>query len=178
MISPDEFFAVHGTIDDGPEPSGKANGHDKHDADFPVVQASAWAGCQVSVRQWAVQDRIPMYNVTLLSGEGAVGKSLLMQQLAVSTVLTRDWLGVVPEQGPVLYLSAEEDESEYHRRLIPIVNHYGAKLSDLDQLHVLCLAGKDAVLGAPNREGIIRPTDLFQNLKCVRAVVYYDDPRP
>src|SRR5262245_11578103 len=129
------------------------------------IKASAWEGRTVSPRQWAVADRIPLLNVTMLSGEGAMGKSILMTQLAVATVLGCDWLGVTPKKGPVIALSAEEDEDEFHRRLIPIVAHYDARLSDLEQLNALCLAGQDATLAAPDPDGIIRPTPLFERLK-------------
>src|SRR5262245_21288771 len=36
---------------------------------------------------WLVADRIPSCNVTLLSGEGSAGKSLLLMQLSAAIVL-------------------------------------------------------------------------------------------
>jgi RecA-family ATPase len=139
--------------------------------DLRIVQASTWEGRTVSPPLWAVADRIPLFNVTLLSGEGAVGKSLLMAQLMVSTTLGHDWLGVLPETGPVIALNAEEDEDEFHRRLVRIVAHYGARLADLRDLYALCLAGQDAVLAAPDHDGIVRPTPLFEKLKAFAVQV-------
>ena len=43
-------------------------------------------------REWGVRDRFPRYNVALMSGEGAIGKSLLLLQLSVAHALGRDWL--------------------------------------------------------------------------------------
>ena len=63
-------------------------------------------------RDWAVRDRIPARNVSLLSGEGAIGKSILLLQLAASTVLSRDWLGTVPEPGPVMTSSSMLAQSD------------------------------------------------------------------
>jgi RecA-family ATPase len=57
-----------------------------------------------------------MFNVTLVSGEGSVGKSTLLMQLSGSTVLGKGWIGMIPAQGPVLYVSCEEDHDELRRR--------------------------------------------------------------
>ena len=53
-----------------------------------------------------------MRNVTLLSGEGAIGKSIFLMQLSGADVLGKDWIGTLPEPGPVLYVSCEEDDDE------------------------------------------------------------------
>jgi len=106
-------------------------------------------------------------NVTLLSGEGGIGKSLLLLQLSVAHVLGRDWIGYVPESGPVLYFSCEEDENEICRRLEAIARHYGASRRELKDrgLHMISRAGMDAVLGRVDRYGNIEPTILFARLQ-------------
>jgi RecA-family ATPase len=117
-------------------------------------------------REWAVPDRIPATNLTLLSGEGAVGKSILLLQLSAAIVLGRDWIGTLPKQGVVLYLSCEEDDDEINRRLEDIAKHYGVTRADLKpSLHVISLAGKDAILGTADRTSQIRPTALFTQLR-------------
>src|SRR5262245_21370116 len=68
-------------------------------------------------REWLVPERIPMRNVTLLSGEGSIGKSLLLMQLSAAVVLGGRWIGTELTQGPVLYLSCEEDDDEIRRRM-------------------------------------------------------------
>ena len=50
-------------------------------------------------REWGVRDRFPRRNVALLSGEGAIGKSVLFLQLGIAHVLGRDWLRSLPERG-------------------------------------------------------------------------------
>lgn len=57
-------------------------------------------------RRWHVLDRIPLCQPTLLSGEGSIGKSLLILHLLASTALGRDWLGFLPEPGPSWYLGS------------------------------------------------------------------------
>src|SRR5262245_31204717 len=124
-------------------------------------------------REWAVRDRIPARNVTLLSGEGAIGKSILLLQLSAAHVLGRDWIGTLPDLGPVIYLSCEDDDDEVCRRLEPIAAHYQAKRADLVNggLRVLSLVGKDSLLGIPDRSERIRPTALFQQVKAEAAEV-------
>jgi RecA-family ATPase len=137
-------------------------------AHSPLVFAniSVWASREPPPREWAVPDRFPLRNVGLLSGEGAAGKSILMMQLAAAIVLGKDWLFALPEQGPVIYVNAEDDDDELHRRLLAIAQHYGASLTELTRhLHILSLAGQDAVLGHPDRTGQIKPTSLFVRLK-------------
>jgi RecA-family ATPase len=125
-----------------------------------------WAKCDPPAREWAVPERFPLRNVGLFSGEGAVGKSMLLMQLGVAHALAKDWLQTLPEPGPFLYLNAEDEADELHRRTATIAAHYGAGLAELkNRLHILALAGQDAVLGYPDRTGIIRPTPLFDQLK-------------
>ena len=70
----------------------------------------------------------------------------------------------LPEPGPFLYFNAEDDEDELHRRLAAITTHYNVALSDLKDLHMISRAGQDAMLGYPDRTGMIRATPLFHQL--------------
>jgi RecA-family ATPase len=121
----------------------------------------------IPMREWLVHDRIPANNVTLLSGEGGIGKSLPLLQLSAAHVLGRDWIGYMPERGPVLYFSCEEDADEICRRLETIATHYGTTRRAMrDQgLHLISRAGMDAVLGRADRNGNVEPTILFSQLQ-------------
>jgi RecA-family ATPase len=118
-------------------------------------------------RQWLVPDRIPMLNVTLLSGEGSMGKSLLLMQLSGAVVLAKDWIGTMPEPGPVLYVSAEEDHDEVRRRMEAVAVHHGSSRKEMEErgLRILSFAGRDAILGQADRNGIIHPTPLFERIR-------------
>src|SRR5215467_938744 len=75
---------------------------------------------------WFIPERIPRRNVTLLSGEGAMGKSTLLIQLMGSTVLVgSQWLGTFPENGPALYLTAEEEDIVIRHRLQAVAESLG-----------------------------------------------------
>ncbi len=65
-----------------------------------------------------------------------------------------------PATGSVLYLSAEDDRDVVHRRLVAICNSHNIGLDALVDLHVLDLAGDDAVLASPRPLGLLKPTTL------------------
>jgi RecA-family ATPase len=127
-----------------------------------IVSASSFAGAETPDRSWLVRDLIPDRTVTMLSGDGGVGKSLLAMQLGVAVAAGRNgWIGVLPESGPVLYVSAEDDLEEIHRRLKDVVTGHAVNLQDLADFHIVPLAGKDAVLAAAGKGGVVAPTPLW-----------------
>jgi RecA-family ATPase len=132
---------------------------------LPYIDISSWDANLAPEREWAVENRIPMYQPHLTTGHGAIGKSLLELTRAVAHVLGKPWLGMAVRQGPVIYLGAEDGADELHRRLEAILRHYGATFGDIvGGLHLLSYAGEDCLLGVPDSKGIIRPTDLYHRL--------------
>jgi RecA-family ATPase len=131
---------------------------------LPFINVVGWHGEPVPHREWAVLNRIPMNNVTLFSGEGGVGKSIISLQLAVAHALGQGWFGSMPEYGPVLVVCCEDDAAELHRRISLILKHYNASFADLKDMHLISLAGQDALMATPDRFGIMRPTPLFNQL--------------
>ncbi len=151
--------------DPPPGSNGGANA-----APLPYVDMSRWDAEPAPPREWAVDDRIPMYQPHLTTGHGAIGKSLLELQRAVAHVLGKPWLGMLVRWGSVIYLGAEDEVDELQRRLEAILEHYGANFSDLIdgvlgfKLHLLSYVGEDCLLAAPERSGLIRPTELYGRL--------------
>ncbi|GAB5506099.1 MAG: hypothetical protein Rhirs2KO_12620 [Rhizobiaceae bacterium] len=134
---------------------------------LPSLRASSLAKKTVPPREWHVAGLVPAGNVTLLSGDGATGKSLLALMLASATVAGRQWLGLDVRQGGAVYFSAEDDTDEMHRRLADIAGHYGHQLAALGDLHLLDFTGDDdPILGKPDAtRATIEPTDLFQKMR-------------
>ena len=126
-----------------------------------VFAASDLEGQNVPPRNWHVQDLIPCETVTLFSGDGGTGKSLVALQLAVSTALARPWLRMPVKEGNALYLSAEDDKDELHRRLADIAQAEGVEVSELQNLKCRSLAGEDALLATLNKGGALEPTPLL-----------------
>lgn len=132
---------------------------------FEFFPACDFADKPIPPRHWHVDDLVPGGTVTLLSGDGGTGKSLLAMQLAVATAMGGRWLGRDVAGGGALYLSAEDDRDELHRRLGDICASAGAGLADLDRLTLCPMAGEDALLASLDRAtGALRPTALFRDL--------------
>jgi RecA-family ATPase len=131
-----------------------------------TVNAASLAGKPVPKQNWLVEDMIPSNNVTLLSGDGGTGKSLLSLQLAAAVATGGTWIGFRPQSGPAVFLSAEDEIDELHRRLARIE----PKLDRLSALIIIPLAGEDAILAAPQgRDRLIQPTALFKAVQHVIA---------
>ena len=128
-------------------------------------RASDFHGRPVPPREWLVEGKIPIGDVTLLYGDGGTGKSLLALQLACSVATGGDWISLPVTQGPVFCLSAEDDQDELHRRLSNICNASFTGLDALNDLHLLSLAGGDAVLGATDAQGQIHATGVYSQLR-------------
>src|SRR4051794_29491636 len=113
--------------------------------ELKIINPVQWRDQAVPPREWIVRDMIPAKTVTLLSGDGAAGKTTAGLQLGAARSLARDWLGTMPEPGRTLFLSAEDDAEELHRRVDAIRTHYGASFDDLSALHLVDLVGENAV---------------------------------
>lgn len=142
------------------------NGQQADMPPLPFINIAAWQDQPVPERVWTVKDRIPGNNVTLLSGEGSIGKTILALQLATATVLGRDWIGTLPDPGPALVVCCEDDEDELHRRLDLIFRHYEAAYTEFnDLLHLMSLAGEETLMAVPDRKGLIQTTKLFGRIR-------------
>src|SRR5262249_59193830 len=71
------------------------------------IATSTCKGQPTPEREWAVRDRILARAVTLLSGDGGVGKSILALHLGIAAVLGRDWLAPCRRSGPCSGSSAK-----------------------------------------------------------------------
>lgn len=130
-----------------------------------IILASSFSGLAVPERSWHVETLIPGSTVTLLSGDGGTGKSLLALQLSVATALGLTWIGHPAKTGPVIHLTAEDETDELHRRLANIVDAMGVELSALSNLHLVSLAGEDAVLASVGRNNVVQATPLWQQIE-------------
>ena len=125
--------------------------------------ASSLSGKAVKPREWLVHGLIPQKTVTLFSGDGGTGKSLLALQLAVSVTTGRGWIGKPTSEGSVIYMSAEDDDDELHRRLDDICRSEGRTYEDLRGLTLRSLAGEDALLAIDSQVALMQ-SELFREL--------------
>lgn len=128
--------------------------------------ASEWSGKPVPPREWLVRDLVPLRTVTLLGGDGGTGKSLLALQLAYAVATGGTWLGRGVADGGALFISAEDDEAELHRRLADVVQASGGSFDDLDRLTLRSFAGEDALLAMLDRSGgVLLASALFHEIE-------------
>lgn len=100
-----------------------------------MFYASSLQGTKPKPRQWIVHGLIPDKAVTLFSGNGGIGKSTVMFQLAAACASGRKWLGRDVMLRRAAYLSAEDDKDELHRRLDVINTRHDVDHADYeDQL--------------------------------------------
>lgn len=142
----------------------ESNGAEPREVPRPWVSVNAAILPPAKPRLFHVDELIPAQNVTLLSGDGAVGKSLLMMQLSTATVLGRPWMNMPTARGRALFISAEDDLDEMNRRLEAIVSHEGVDKQDLDALTLVSLVEHDAILARANRAGALELTPAYAQL--------------
>jgi RecA-family ATPase len=133
--------------------------------------AAELKGRPVPPREWLVDGLVPMKNVTLLSGDGGTGKSLLAHQLGISVAaggLGCSWLGMPTRPGRVIYLSCEDDDEELHRRSADILRHHGLDYDDIAGMTIRSLAGEDALLAVDTKVALVQ-TELFAELEARAA---------
>jgi phage/plasmid primase-like uncharacterized protein len=115
-------------------------------ATLDAAPASLWADQPVPVRQWLLEDWIPMRQTTALYGDGGVGKTLLAQQLATAVASHRGFLGLKPQAGAVLGIFCEDDVDTLHMRQDGINRALGIGYRELAEFHVASRVGRDNLL--------------------------------
>lgn len=99
---------------------------------FPVIDLAKWANTPPPPRGWLVDQWIPLRNVTLLSGDGGLGKSLLCQQLMTCAAARLPWCGLhLPHTVRSFGFFCEDDEEELHRRQLEICANLGIRLAEV-----------------------------------------------
>lgn len=152
--------------DDGAPPVGEVAQAVESKPLVPFTAAELAQDDPQAVR-WLVKNRVPMAAHTLLSGDGAAGKTTILLQLCHAVATGRqDWLGgLVEERGPVIFLTGEEDRPELHRRLGAVCSATNTRLSDLSDLHLLSMPGESIVMASTLKTGSVVPTPFLQSFE-------------
>jgi len=126
-----------------------------------------WDGEETPPREWEVEGWIPRRQVTLLYGEGGIGKTLLIHQYAVCAAAGRDWLGQKTRQARVMAVFCEDDDDELHRRHKAILSHLGLTSLDLGgRFRMVSRTGEDNLLAVVNRaSGKVVPTPFWHQVR-------------
>lgn len=114
-------------------------------------------------REFAVDPLLPKNQVSSIYGDGGTGKSLIAKQLCVCVAADQPWFGLPTAKGRAIYLTAEDDDDELHRRFYDIARGMGLDLKNLPDLHYETLIGQDALFAAQDRaNGSLQPTGLYE----------------
>jgi len=139
------------------------NGHEL--PPLTITIAASLAGKPVPERQWLVPGWIPLREVTLLSGDGGVGKTLLAMQLQIAVSAGAAWLGLPVTPGPSLGFYCEDDEAELHRRLVDLADLMRVDIADLTGMAWRCAIDDSTELVDVNDRGDILPTAYFHQVE-------------
>lgn len=98
-------------------------------------------------RDWAIEHWLGMGHVTLLSGSGGIGKSIVAQQIGTALSLGIDFIEHVKQPRVTLVWAAEDDHDELWRRQLAICRRFEVKLGELrGRFHVEPMATVDCSL--------------------------------
>ena len=141
---------------------------------------SAWdpRGAARSANGFIV-DHIPSRQVTLVSGVGGIGKSVLTLRLPGidRTCGVNGVGGLFPKPGAAICLGAEGEQDEIHRRLAAILEHYDARFCrvtvsgpDFRRAGLCAEQGRRARPGVRSRNGRIQSHQTYSVRSTPRAV--------
>ena len=130
---------------------------------IPCLDLSALSGTEPEPKQFVIPRLAPAGEVTLFTGAGAVGKSLLAQQLATALAAGVRTLGLELSKAPAIYLTCEDDASQLHWRQTHICRAIGVDMARLaGTLHIASLRGEpDNTLATIEPDGSITLAPLY-----------------
>lgn len=133
---------------------------------FDALDLAALSSQEAKPTAFAIERIAPLGEVTLLSGPGSAGKSLLGQQFATAAAAGVRCIGLDVMEGPAIYLSCEDDAEALHWRQAHICKALGLDMAKLaGRLHLVTLRGElSAELGTFQHDGTIRPAETYRRL--------------
>lgn len=109
---------------------------------FQTLDLVALASTEPHPKEFVIPSFAPAGEVTLFTGPGSSGKSLLSQQLATGTAVGVATLHLALEQANTIYLTCEDDEGQLHWRQAHICAALNVPMESLaGKLHLVTLRG-------------------------------------
>lgn len=133
---------------------------------FQTFNPSTWEGKKPPGYNWIVDGCFLPGTVAMLSGDGGLGKSLLLQQLATCVALGKPWLGMNVRRGRAFAMFCEDDKDELHRRQVRINAHYECGMADLEEdvLFASRVGQENGLMYFDRQNDAVRPAPLFDQV--------------
>jgi RecA-family ATPase len=131
-----------------------------------TITPTAWKNTDPAEQRWLAGARIPRGDLTLFSGNGGAGKTETAVQLLIAVAAAwGDWLGCVVENGPALFVSCEEPESNIRDRIERICRHRSFDPHVIENLHLHFPDLEETWLVTVDRQGRVTKTPMFVALE-------------
>lgn len=105
-----------------------------------------WADKPVPQQQWIVDGLIPVDTVTMLSGDGGLGKSLLALQLMAAANINGKWCGRSVTQCKSLGIFCEDSADILHGRWAAIADYWDVDFSAFDKVELVSRVDQDCLM--------------------------------
>lgn len=143
--------------------------HGRRGNDFPlepldVICPVMWQDVAIPERRWLWDHWIPHRAVTVLSGDGGAGKSLLALQLATACVTGQKFLGQSVMRCKSLVIACEDEREELQRRLARINTGLGIDMGDHIDMSLVSRAGLENVMMSFPGDGIGERQPFFEQV--------------
>jgi AAA domain len=148
-----------------PPPGGEAE-------DPPLPKLVPLKRVKGRVREWSVREWVPKRTVTLLQGDGGLGKSTLLQQLQSSWATCLPWVGLPVEECASLGVYTEDEDQDIDLRQDIIDAAYGLDCVATGRQHMLAMAGEDSEMVVFDRAGDPTLTKFYRQI-CEAAMDYH-----
>jgi RecA-family ATPase len=132
------------------------------------VNPADWYGIEPKEKQWYVPGLVPHNEVTMLTGKGGVGKSLLGMQLMVCIAMGIAFFGREVRRAKVILFMCEDDWDEMHSRLVNICKYLDVDMRELGEwLRIAPRKYEDNLLAAFEKAGTgvqVKRTKVFEGI--------------
>lgn len=133
---------------------------------LPTLDLAALSLVRAQPKQFAIERLAPLGEVTLFTGAGSAGKSLLAQQLATAAAAGTTCLRIGVAPTPAIYATCEDDPEQLHWRQQHICEAMRVPMADLSgRLHLISLRGAlDNELGRFAHDGTMTLAPAYHRL--------------
>lgn len=131
---------------------------------LPIAPLSSFADHDPEPLEWIVRGMVPKGFVTLLSGPGGTGKSLLGLMLQVTGATGDHFLHRETKAKRTIAFYGEEDQAELERRTLKVCAGLGIGRDKPETAFSVALHGRDAVIATWNGKKMV-PTDVYRHFE-------------